>query len=245
MEYKKYNSKLRALVSIRNFDKIWNVHLEQMKQIETQLEQLNKNALAIIEAQCSTESQEKWKEILKGSSGILSAINNILKTAKEKVINRDRSECTELWKTFESHLNKLKETYKTLENLGFEVLPVSEHRHWEKDICTFDETILPLLVSHAETCKQELELIAHYTPKELDNITLIIMQHIPEDFTFEDADRYEKDYLIAMEEFAKEFSTEKNLWDRFLDVLAGGTHQPPSERVMLKRWIEGEKQSLF
>lgn len=244
MENKKYNSKLRALVSIRNFDKIWNTHLAQMLQIEKQLNELNKNALAIIEVHCSTESQEKWKAILKESSSALSSINQILKSAKEKVINKDRSESTELWKTFELQLDKLKKTYKMLENLGYETLPATEQKHWDKDICIFDETILPLIVSHAETCKQELELISHYTPKELDAITLIIMQHIPEDFTFEDADKYEKDYLKALGEFAKEFSPEKNLWDKFLDVLAGGTHQPPSERVMLQRWIEGEKQSL-
>ena len=46
------------------------------------------------------------------------------------------------------------------------------------------------------------------------------------------------------ENFKKEFKEEKNLWDRFLDILAGGTHQPPSERVMLERWIEGEKGDL-
>ncbi|OFY86828.1 MAG: hypothetical protein A3F72_21315 [Bacteroidetes bacterium RIFCSPLOWO2_12_FULL_35_15] len=244
MENKTYNSKLRALLSIRNLDKILNTHLEQMMEIEKQLDALNKNALTVLESHCSTESQEIWKTILKENSSTITSINQILRSAKEKVVSKDRSESTELWKKYELHLDKLKETYKTLENLGLEILPSKEHKHWEKDICTFDETILPLIVSHAEVCKQELELIARYTPKELDNITLIIMQHIPEDFTFEDADKYEKDYLKAFEEFKKEFRKEKNLWDKFLDVLAGGTHQPPSERVMLERWIEGEKQNL-
>ena len=48
----------------------------------------------------------------------------------------------------------------------------------------------------------------------------------------------------ALVNFKKEFKEEKNLWDRFLDILAGGTHQSPSERVMLERWIEGEKGDL-
>jgi hypothetical protein len=55
---------------------------------------------------------------------------------------------------------------------------------------------------------------------------------------------YQKDYYKALVNFKKEFKEEKNLWDRFLDILAGGTHQSPSERVMLERWIEGEKGDL-
>jgi len=47
-----------------------------------------------------------------------------------------------------------------------------------------------------------------------------------------------------LKDFKKEFSEEKNLWDTFLDILAGGTHQSPSEHVMMERWIEGEKRDL-
>ena len=41
-----------------------------------------------------------------------------------------------------------------------------------------------------------------------------------------------------------EFNKEKNLWDSFLDILADGAHQSPTENVMMSRWIEGEKGDL-
>ena len=47
MENKTYNSKLRALLSIRNLDKILNTHLEQMMEIEKQLDALNVGRLGI------------------------------------------------------------------------------------------------------------------------------------------------------------------------------------------------------
>jgi hypothetical protein len=89
-----------------------------------------------------------------------------------------------------------------------------------------------------------LQLIERYTPEELNAITQIIVNHIPLNFTYDEAVEYENDYYKALIDFKKEFQGEKNLWDKFLDILAGGTHQSPSERVMLERWIEGEKEGL-
>ena len=72
-------------------------------------------------------------------------------------------------------------------------------------------------------------------------MTQAILAKIPDDFTFEEADKYEQDYLKALADYEQEFSTDKNWWDTFLDILAGGTHQSPEERVMLQSWVEGEK----
>ncbi len=68
--------------------------------------------------------------------------------------------------------------------------------------------------------------------------------HIPTNFTFEEADKYESDYLKAVEDIKKEFRLEKNLWDKWLDLLAGEAHQSAAERVMMTRWMEGEKGNL-
>jgi hypothetical protein len=244
MENEAYHSELRALLSIRNFNSALEKHYSQMLEIEGKLEEFHKSALAIIEAHSSTKSQEKWKNGLKEMNSSLKGINEVLNSAKEKVKNHDRSDSLELWKQFKLHLNNLKEGNKNLEDLGFEILPESEHIHWKKDVCNFEDTILPLIVSHAKACKTELQMMEKYTPKEIHNITQIILNHIPENFNFEEADKYEKEYMQAFGDFKNEFSQKKNLWDKFLDVVAGGTHQTPSERVMMKRWLEGEKGDL-
>jgi hypothetical protein len=87
-------------------------------------------------------------------------------------------------------------------------------------------------------------MIEQYTPDELNKITQMIVDQIPADFTYEEAVEYQNDYFKALVNFKKEFREEKNLWDKFLDILAGGTHQSPAERVMMERWLEGEKGSL-
>ena len=83
-----------------------------------------------------------------------------------------------------------------------------------------------------------------YTSQQIDEIANNILTQLPADYSAEEIKDYEKDYLIALDDVKKEFSQKKNLWDNFLDILAGDTHQSASERVMLSRWIEGEKGKL-
>lgn len=244
METKKYNSELRALLSIRNFNKALESYYHQMIRLEKDLEHLNTNAISTIESNATVQDQTKWKIKLELLNTLVASINTLLNTAKGKVKNRDRSDSTLLWQQFDSELNKLKESYLELEKFGFEILPVEVHKHWQKDICNYEDVLMPMIISHAQACKTELKMIEKYTPKELNKITQLVLNQIPENFTFEEADKYEEDYLKAVQELKSEFRPKKNLWDKFLDVLAGGTHQSPSERVMMKRWLEGEKQDL-
>ena len=242
METKIYNPKLRALLSVRNFNKALEGHLEQMKQIEKSLDNLFENALTIIKTYCTEQQQERWIHSQKDVSFYITSIDRVLKSLKEKIANKNKSDSSDLWNQFSVFENNLNTAYKASEKIGFEILPMRAHKDWQKDICIFEDTIMKLIISYADSCKLELEMIEKYTPQELDQITQIIADHIPAEFTFHEADKYEKEYLKAFEEMKKEFSDKKNLWDKFLDILAGGTHQPPSERVMMKRWLEGVKE---
>jgi len=242
METKMYNSKLRALLSIRNFNKSLERHYEQMKQIEDDVEVFERNALSTIETHCSKEAQEKWKSSQRDVKNSISAIREDIKCLQKKIVGKEGPGSSELWENLNFHKDKLKERYQASEKIGFEILPESVHKHWQKDICNFEDTILSLIIFHADTCKLELQMIEKYSPKELKEITQVIANHIPEHFTFEQADKYEKDYLKAVEELKKEFSQKKNLWDKFLDILAGGKHQSPAQRVMMQRWVDGEME---
>ena len=229
-----YNPKLRALLSIRSLDHALNRNYQQMKVIEENLDEIYKNAIAVIEANCSKTDQVKWKTSQKEIQDSIASINDVLKLLQKKIEGVDQTDTSLLWKQFNDAENKLKKSFKNSEKLGYEILPENEHKHWEKDICNFEKTILGLIIAHAETCKKELVLIEKYKPKELDDITLLVASQIPEDFTFEDADKYEADYLKAFEEMKIDFRKKKNHWDKFLDLLSGGTNQPPSESEMMQ-----------
>ena len=242
METKMYNPKLRALLSIRNLDHAFNRNFDQMKEVEENLHGIYKNAISVIEENCTHSNQIKWEKSQENTQKCIASIHEILKLLQKKIEGFEKTDSTLLWKQFEEAKGKLIKSFKASEKIGFEILPEKEHIHWEKDVCNFEKTILELIISHAETCKKELLLIEKYKPKDLDNITKLVASQIPDDFTFEEADKFEAEYLKAFNEMKIEFRRKKNHWEKFLDLLAGGTSQTSSESEMVQKWVEGEKE---
>jgi hypothetical protein len=245
MKTKTYNPGLKALLSIRNFSISLEENRTQLIKIEYEINVLNNYISVIIESHCTIELYEKWKTTLKEIDSPAFNINKILKTAIEKIAIKDSSGSVDLWKEFNLHLVVLKNVYKNLEEFGLRILPKKEHEYWKRNIGKFDETILPLIDSIAESCRVQLRIIEKYSPLELTQITESVLLGIPNDFTAEEADKYEQDYLVALKDFKQEFHKEKNLWDSFLDILADGSHQSPTENVMMGRWVDGEKGDLI
>lgn len=244
MKTKTYNSGLRALLSIRNMNASLEKNRTTLVQIEKEINDLNNDTSVIIQSNSTIESYEKWKIALKETDSPAYNVNKILKTAIEKIAIKDGSTSTDLWKQFDKYRDELKKAYKNLEDLGIGMLPAELHVHLKHELGKFKEMILPLIEVIEETCRLQLCIIERYSTNELKQITDTLLQGIPNDFTLEEAEKYEHDYLVALKDFKQEFHKEKNLWDSFLDILADGSHQSPSENVMMSRWIEGEKWDL-
>jgi ABC-type lipoprotein export system ATPase subunit len=89
-------------------------------------------------------------------------------------------------------------------------------------------------------------MMKNFNKSEVDTLTNEIIKHIPQSFNLLDADKYKQDYLQAVKEIKQENNAKDNLWDRFLNILAGGIpfKQTPEERVMMRRWIDGERGEL-
>jgi hypothetical protein len=235
------NPELKAILSLRNFNSILEQHYSEIMQIESETDKMNVQSLELGAANCDATQLWKWQDALQEFNAAVVAVNAVLNTLKQKTVQRERSDSAALWQTFEFQLNNLRAAYASLEALGQEILPQDSQLNWKQNICNFEAKVLPLIVSYGNACRIELKMIERFSPEELDQVTQIMVEHIPENFSLAEADQYEKDYLSALRNFKKEFSKKKNLWDRFLDVLAGGDHQSPSEHVMMSRWLDGEK----
>ena len=244
MEYKTYSSGLRALLSMRDISLVMEKHNAQIKGIENNMEEINKNVLLEFEPHSSPAALVKVENVVMEINDAVLYVTKALSSLREKIAEKNRSDSSELWKRFDLQLDILKAALRHLKDLGPEVLPENMHVHWESKIDKLESTLLSSIVTYARSCRVELQMIERYTTEELNVITQIVLDKIPKDFNVEEAEAYEKDYLSALKDFKKEFSEKKNLWDTFLDILAGGVHQSPSEHVMLERWIEGEKRDL-
>ncbi len=244
LKNKTYSPGLTTLLSIRDYSFSMEKHGAQLLKIEKDLGELTQNALAHIKDHCPAESYEKIKGNFEDINKAMSSINQVLHAVKEKILNKNNPESAGLWKQLNLHLNGLKKSFQNLEDSDVDALPENIQVQWAKDIFVMEDRLLPLVVSYTEASSVELQMIERYSEDELGKVSQMIYQHLPKGFTLEEAAEYEKDYLSALQDFKQEFKKEKNLWDTFLDILAGGTHQSPSEHVMMERWIEGEKQGL-
>jgi len=239
-----YNSGIRALLSIKNFSQVLERDYVQLITMEKELDRMNKQALTVIETHAPIELQQIWIANLAAVNANVIGLNTVLQTAGERASKSTEADSADLWEQFNFHLDTLKKSYTELKDSGLQILPELEHLAWNKEIFNAEDTALPMVVAQAELCRLKLQMLEKYTPEELTSINKMILDHIPVDYDFEEAYNYQKKYLEALVDFTKELQSEKNLWDKFLDVLAGGTHQPPSEHVMMKQWLEGEKGNL-
>lgn len=239
-----YNPGLRALLTFRDIGFVLENHYARILQIETRAKEMGQSALREIESSCPPGTFEKLQNALNLITGTVLSMTKLLNAVKEKIAKNERTDSTELWNRFDQESESLRENFTNLEDLGLALLPEGALISWKESIHKFRANLLTYIFSYAKACRIELKMIERYTSEEMDKITQIIVDKIPADFSAGEAAEYEQDYLVALKDFKKEFSQEKNLWDKFLDILAGGAHQSPDEHVMMERWIEGEKGTL-
>jgi hypothetical protein len=241
---KSHNPGLRALLAIKNLTATLEKDYTELLHIESELEQLNKTGLLIIESNSLAKDTTRWTLVLQEVNKAITGINDTLTLAKEKIEKTDKEGYPELWKQLSVHLTALKDHSESAVNTGLALLPETVHPQWTKEFTDPKKVLVQSIVTHVESCRVLLQMIERYTPEELNTITKIIADQIPPDFTYEEAVDYANDYYKALVNFKNEFKEKKNLWDKFLDILAGGTHQSPSEGVMMERWLNGEKGEL-
>lgn len=242
--YKNHNPGLKALLAIKNFTATLEKDFTQLHQMENDLSELNKNGLLMIETTTSQEAIDQWMSVIQQENNALTGINNNLTKAKLNLEQKAKDVNPEWWIELSDFISALQVSSKNAGNEGLDLLPQAIHPQWINEFSNHKTPLVQSIVSKVESCRVMLQMIERYTPDELNNLTQIIVNHIPLDFTYEEAVEYQNDYYKALINFRKEFKKEKNLWDKFLDILAGGTHQSPSERVMMERWLDGEKGDL-
>lgn len=243
-EIHQHNPGLKALLSMRNCHITLEKEYEQLLNIEAELVAVNKSGFIQITTHGNADMQANWIEQVDLMNLAITSLNKSLEAEKDKIGKKEVTNFTDLWNSLSADVKKLRESSKKSVSLGFEFLPDSFHTNWKDEFVNIQVPLTEQLISHVETCIVLLRMIEKYSPEELDVITKIVVDKIPLDFTYSEALVYEKDYFKALVDFKQEFKEEKNLWDKFLDILAGGTHQQPSEHVMMERWIEGEKGDL-
>lgn len=243
MENKDFNPTIEAVVSIRHFAIAASNNWSSMKALGGVLRTDIEEATAKVNTYASEATRLKWADELKKYNEGRQQLQKIMSSTISKIKEKSTQKLSEEWDGYPEHVAKIEGNYATLKNLGLGSLPENEKENWENiwyDIIDTHRRIK----NEAEACSIQLRLIENHEPEEIDELTDTILKHIPLKYSQEEAHKYSDEYIQAYEAIKKEASQKKNLWDKFLDLLAGGTQQTPAQRVMMQRWVNGEKGDL-
>ncbi len=237
------NPKLKAIVQIRNLVLGLSNDWTDLKSLGASIDEAVNEANDTFIDKTPIVHHEGWTLLMTEMQENVNALKGIMSKSAGKINSKDSEGLVELWDSHKEYSSNLLENLNSLFNLGKEKLPKSEITSWEGKWNTVFDTFLEIQ-NVVEGSSLHLTLISEFAPDEVDELTDTILRNMPKRYTMEEALQYEKEYMEAYEELKKEATQKKNLWDKFLDILAGGFQQSPAERVMMQRWVNGEKGDL-
>lgn len=237
------NPKLKAIVSIRNLVYGISSDWKTLRALGREIDEMVNTASTLFINKAPIIAHERWLLELGKIEQSRTALNAIMNQVVDKINQRDAQDLAETWDNHQEYAASLLESLASLQALGKTHLPETEQQQWDSNwTVVFDK--FKGIQQLVEASSLHLAMISEYTPGEVDELTHTILQHMPKKYSMEEAAQYEQAYMKAYEELKREAQQKKNLWDRFLDLLAGGTQQSPAERVMMQKWVEGEKGQL-
>lgn len=235
-----FNPVIEAVVSIRHFALAASNNWSTMNTISTQLNADIETAGALIQKFGSEETKQKWTYEINGYNLDINQLKQIMNTTISKIKNKKKEDLYSAWNEYPKYVTGINKSYVNLKTLGDRSIPENEKENWTILWENIRKAHIQIQ-NEAKACGLQLKMIESCTPFEVDELTDTILKHIPMHYSLEEANAYTDEYIKAYEDIKKEASQKKNLWDTFLDLLAGGVQQTPAQRVMMQRWVDGEK----
>jgi len=236
--------KLKAVVSIRNLVIGIDTEWKELRSLAQDIDSLLEQASELFLNNAAQEQHESWLVEQGKISKEKVSFKEIMNESIKRINKRNSTNLAAFWSSYEPHSNALIESLHNQSERGKVFLKASPiFPKWES---LWDE-IFSKMIALQEIAKGsvlQLAMMEEFAPKEMDELTDTILKHMPRNYSMEEALQYEKEYMEAYDQLKIQASQKKNLWDRFLDVLAGGQQQSPAEMLMMQRWVNGEKGDL-
>ncbi|MEO1009682.1 MAG: hypothetical protein AAFX53_00155 [Bacteroidota bacterium] len=240
MNEHEFNPVIQAVVSIRHLAKATSENWSSMKTLGSELSTDLEKATSQITNFASEDTRKEWLEKMNDYSETIQKLKQIMAEAISKIREKKAGNIADDWNHYPKYVEHVEELYEQMKSLGLKAMPENETASWEDLWRRIDEKH-EAIKNEAYACSMQLQMIQNHDPKEVDQLNDSILKHIPLVYTNQEAQRYTEEYMRAYEQLKKEASQKKTLWDKFLDILAGGTQQTPAQRVMMQRWVDGEK----
>lgn len=237
------DTRMRILMSIRDFQKDFEASTQEMQNLTKDLISIYENGVDFLNAHGDSDMKKQWDELLNEIRVHINQMIHQLERSSELIKLKDeKSDFTETWKEFETHKDYLKEAALNFEKTGLSALPEDRKYEWEDHYVVFEKEFEMKIKRRVEFDKFILDFVSKYDQDDLVKIAGIVSKNSPENVDWSNPVEYQNQYAKAISEFQSEFKPQ-NLWDSFMELLAGGVHPSPSERIMLEKWSDGEQKT--
>ncbi|WP_123966691.1 hypothetical protein [Chryseobacterium phosphatilyticum] len=240
---KQFNPVIKAVQSLRKLSLDIKTTNKEIQSNDTEIRQKIEDCGKQIAATNDSMVINLWirekAKLIENSNALL----KILEKIEEKFKEKEASGLIGIWETHEEYKNLVLDNFVVMERMGSTIFIDNNLEKWKglwKDI----RISLNKILSISETYHLKLKMMESLEPDEIDSLTEDILNHIPWNYSDEDAFKYEQDYLVAYNEIKESQSKKKNLWDKILNALAGGIEETPAHRVQMRRWMEGDGDNI-
>lgn len=234
-----FNPVIKAVQSLRKLALEVNNDNNEIRTLEEgiikKLEEAGKMIISINDNSVTTLWLAEKSKLESNIKHLLEFLKNI----ESKFKSQDTSNITALFDGKDEYRSAVITGLNEMKKMGEVLFNGEKFGEWNKiwdEISDYHAKIL----SYKEIYTLKLKMIESLTPEEIDSLTSDVLKHIPLDYSDEEAQKYEQEYVKAFNDLKEEQSKKKNVWDKILDILAGGIQETPAHRVQMTRWLEGE-----
>lgn len=241
----KDNTQLHAIIKLRHLKKASQNNWEMLSNTKRMVNEIISEAQQLMDNYGVSEAKEQFKT---DSKMLSTNINSIQESLNDFYQFIQEGKSIDVENSFQKFNKTLKDTNNIFDKIAsypdanFKEIGANE---WN-EIWNVIKSNLTTIQGLGESAYIKSLMIKNFNKSEVDALTTEIVKHIPQSFSLLEADKYKQEYIQAVKEIEQESNAKANLWDRFLNILAGVVpfKQTPEERVMMKRWLDGEKGGL-
>ncbi len=237
------DTRLGILMSIRDFQRDFENNARQIENITQDLLSVYEKGLGFLNSYAEEDFKKEADDLLNDIRVYANQMNHQLRKTADQMKDRiGKEDYSANWKEYETNKNYFRESALKFEKRGLNSLPEDKRPEWENSYVMYEKEIEPHIKKDSEFEKFILDFVSQYDKDDLTKISEIVQESSSQEIDWSNPVEYKNQYIKAISEFQREFKPQ-NLWDSFMELLAGGVHPSPSERVMLEKWADGEQKS--
>ena len=239
------NKNLETLIKLRHLSEGLNSNWEALSTAKVKVAHLLDEANNIVKMFGSDLGKSKFQEDVNSIASLRDKIESQLAYFKNKIDSQSSNDSSEIYKDFLSNTESISSIFTKIGKYPDDYFSGMNSADWFGVWAVIQSNIYTVQgIGHSAFV--QLQMFENFNKQEIDDLTKEIIKYIPKSYHIEDAIQYKQEYMTALAQMEEEANKKDNLWDRFLNLLAGNIpfKQTPQERVMMMRWVNGEKGEL-